>query len=173
MKNVEIKARCYNPDKIRDILKAHNARFVGVDRQTDTYFNVNRGRLKLRQGNIENHLIFYDRQNTSGPKRSDVILYKSADPESLRDILTQSLGVKVQVVKQREIYFIDNVKFHIDTVEGLGSFVEIEAQDYDDTKTEGFLLSQCLYFLDLFGIEDQNLVSNSYSDMLLDLQKDK
>ena len=166
--NVEIKARCTAPEKIRKILKQLNARFVGIDNQTDTYFNVPQGRLKLRQGNIENNLIFYNRANTSEPKSSEVILYSSQNPALLKRILSAALGVKVEVKKQREIYFIDNVKFHIDKVEGLGSFVEIEAQDTDGTHTEQELWQQCNYYMQLFGIQQHQLISFSYSDMLLE-----
>ncbi len=166
--NVEIKARCTAPEKIRKILKQLNARFVGIDNQTDTYFNVPQGRLKLRQGNIENNLIFYNRANTSEPKSSEVILYSSQNPALLKRILSAALGVKVEVKKQREIYFIDNVKFHIDKVEGLGSFVEIEAQDTDGTYTEQELWQQCNYYMQLFGIQQHQLISFSYSDMLLE-----
>ena len=69
--NIEIKARTSNPDKIRALLLANNAEFKGIDEQTDTYFNVPAGRLKLRQGNIENALIYYTRINQAGPKQSD------------------------------------------------------------------------------------------------------
>ena len=171
MKNVEIKAKCHNPDKVRQYLKQHNAKFIGIDHQTDTYFNVPNGRLKLRQGNIENYLVFYNRPDTNEPKRSDVILYKSTDPQTLKQILAQSIGIKIQVRKTREIYFIDNVKFHIDNVEGLGNFIEIEAQDNDGTIPEDALNQQCQFYLQELGIDTQNLVPVSYSDMLM-MQKD-
>ena len=64
--NIEIKARSNNQDRIRDILKSKNADFKGIDHQIDTYFNVPKGRLKLREGNIENNLIFYERKNQAG-----------------------------------------------------------------------------------------------------------
>ena len=72
------------------------------------------------------------------------------------------------VDKEREIYFIDNVKIHIDTVQGLeGSFVEIEAIDEDGTIGEAKLLEQCKYYLSLFGLSKSQLVEGSYSDLLL------
>jgi len=70
----------------------------------------------------------------------------------------------------REIYFIDNVKFHIDTVKDLGTFVEIEAIDKDGTIGEIELLNQCEFYLKLFGISKENLVSVSYSDLILELK---
>jgi adenylate cyclase class 2 len=165
--NIEIKARCANPEGIRNILRERNADFRGVDHQIDTYFKINCGRLKLREGNIENCLVYYERENQTGPKQSDVILFPSTPGSRLKEILTRSLGILVVVEKQREIYFIDNVKFHLDTVRGLGSFVEIEAIDRDGTLGKDTLIAQCRGFLELLKIVSENLVASSYSDLLL------
>jgi predicted adenylyl cyclase CyaB len=167
--NIEIKARCANPEAIRGILRAKGADFRGVDRQIDTYFKVNHGRLKLREGQIENCLVYYERQDKEGPKQSDVTLCPTAPNSSLKEILLQALGALVVVEKQREIYFIDNVKFHIDTVKDLGSFMEIEAIDMDGRLGKDHLLTQCQSFLGLFQISATDLVSVSYSDLLLSL----
>jgi adenylate cyclase class 2 len=164
---IEIKARCPDPQAIREILQARNATFRGTDQQIDTYFRVDHGRLKLREGQIENCLVYYERENQAGPKQSEVILFSSIPGSSLKEILSRSLGVLVVVEKQREIYFIDNVKFHIDTVKGVGSFVEIEAIDTDGSLGRDKLLAQCQEFLELFKIASGNLVAVSYSDLLL------
>ena len=63
--NIEIKAKCNKIDEIREILKSKNAISKGIDHQVDTYFNSKNGRLKLREGNIENSLIYYSRENTN------------------------------------------------------------------------------------------------------------
>ncbi len=165
--NIEIKARSHDQDRVREILKSKNADFKGIDHQIDTYFKVGDGRLKLREGNIENKLIHYTRENVSGPKRSDITLFESEPKSTLKDILTKACGVLVVVDKKREIYFIDNVKFHIDVVENLGTFVEIEAIDDDGSIGKEKLLEQCQFYLGLFGIADEDLVSVSYSDLLL------
>jgi len=165
--NIEIKAKCNNHEKIRSILKSRNADFKGTDHQIDTYFKVNNGRLKLREGNIENFLVFYERENKKGPKQSNVILFKSDPNSSLKEILLTSLGILVVVDKQREIYFIENVKFHIDTVKNLGTFMEIEAIDSDGAFGKEKLLEQCENYLKLFGIPKDDLISVSYSDLLL------
>lgn len=166
--NVEIKAKSDNQSKIRKILKAKNAQFKGMDHQIDTYFNVSKGRLKLREGNIENNLIHYIRENKKGPKQSKVILYKSDPNSSLKSILETSIGVLTVIDKEREIYFIDNVKFHIDTVKNLGNFIEIEAIDTDESIGQDALLKQCQYYLDLFEVEEKDLLSSSYSDLILE-----
>jgi len=167
MKNVEIKARCENPSAVEKILLENGADFKGVDKQTDTYFNVAKGRLKLRRGNIENSLIYYDRPNKKGPKRSDFYLFKTSNLQEIKPLLDNALGVLVEVVKKRKIFYIDFVKFHIDEIEGLGYFVEIEAGDLDDTKDIEQLREACDYYMKLLGIKEENLVNMSYSDMLL------
>ena len=166
--NIEIKARCAEPSFIRNYLQIQNAIFKGVDEQTDTYFNVSNGRLKLRQGIIENSLIFYKRENIAGPKLSEVLLYKvNENSDLLKKALTQANGIKVSVTKKREIYFIDNVKFHIDEVEELGSFVEIEAIDSDGSMGIDFIRKQCDHYLQQLNINEADLLTESYSDMLL------
>ena len=165
---IEIKARCHNPQAVKAILEAKMAYFKGVDHQIDTYFNVPNGRLKLRQGNIENTLIHYHRDNQAGPKKSSVNLYHPGDGAALKRTLDAALGQMVEVDKKRHIYFIDNVKFHVDEVKGLGSFVEIEAIDDSDSSIEPELLKQCKYYMELLKIEEEDLIENSYSDMILE-----
>ena len=155
---VEIKARSKDQDKIREILNDNKADFKGIDHQIDTYFNVNHGRLKLREGKIENNLIHYHRDNQLTPKDSKVLLYKSNPESTLKDVLISSCGIKVVIDKQREIYFIDNVKFHIDTVNELGNFVEIEAIDETGEIGKEKLLAQCNTYMNLLGITQNDLL---------------
>jgi predicted adenylyl cyclase CyaB len=165
--NIEIKARCGDPQRVRERLLARHAEFRGVDRQIDTYFRTPRGRLKLREGQIENALVYYERGDQEGPKQSSVSLVPLAPHFGLKQILTDALGVLVVVEKRREIYFIENVKFHLDVVSGLGSFVEIEAIDLYGSYGREKLLAQCQEFLDFLEIAAQDLIAVSYSDLLL------
>ena len=165
--NVEIKARCDDPEFIRKYLISRGAKFIGTDIQTDTYFNVLNGRLKLREGNIENNLIYYQRSNQAGPKNSDFTLVKIEDAAGLKNALTRSLGVKVVVTKSREIYYFENVKFHIDEIAGLGSFLEIEAGNILAHKTQEELQLQCEHYMRELKVNTEDLIELSYSDMLL------
>jgi adenylate cyclase, class 2 len=179
--NVEIKAKCHNCSAIELILMERNARYIGLDHQIDTYFKVSNGRLKLREGNIENTLIFYDRPNQAGPKKSDIILYNVKPNATLKAILEKTNGVLAVVDKQRKIFFIDNVKFHLDDVLGLGQFVEIEAIDNvgegdsltgkKDSLSYAQLLEQCTFYMELFGIKEEDLLTHSYSDMVMEKLK--
>ena len=165
--NVEIKACCANQERIREILTERDADFRGVDRQVDTYFSAAVGRLKLREGNIENNLIYYERPDQEGPKTSRCIVAGTHKDSPLKEILSKSMGVMVVVDKQREIYFLENIKIHLDRVEGLGTFVEIEAQSKEGDLSEDHLLGQCSRLMEDFGIDKTDLVSDSYSDLIM------
>ena len=165
--NVEFKARTTDLDKARAVLAAEGATGPDVDHQIDTYFRVPHGRLKLREGTVERALIHYDRPDTLTPKRSDVTLYPTAeDASALKAALTAALGVLAVVDKRREIYFVGNVKIHLDRVEGLGAFIEVEAIADDTHQTEAVLRAQCERLLDAFGVVRSDLVAVSYSDLL-------
>ena len=166
--NIEIKARCADPAPLREKLLAAGAEFRGTDEQTDVYFRVPHGRLKLRRGPIENHLIHYFRDNQAAAKASEVLLYDTSyHPEILEELLRTALGELVTVRKERDIYFIDNVKFHLDRVAELGTFVEIEAIDRDGSIGRAELARQCAHYQDYLGIAAADLLTHSYSDMLL------
>lgn len=164
--SIEIKSKINDPKRIEMLLKAKNARFVGEDHQIDTYFITENNHLKLRHGKIENALIFYERPETKDLKRSKVKLQKlPKDNEEIKDILNRILGIKTIVDKKRKIYFIENVKFHIDEVQGLGSFVEIEALDTKGDLTEKHLKEQCEYYINYLKLDREQLVDKSYCEM--------
>ena len=175
--NIEFKATTNKLEELEALLQQHNSLFIGEDHQVDTYFNMNShppqsfggqaGRLKLREGNIENALIHYEREDTAGVKASHVLLYHHKPDKALKEILIKTLGIKAIVDKRRRIYFIDNVKFHFDTVDGLGTFVEVEAIDKDGTMGKEKLQVQCNQYAALFGIRAEDYCPASYSDMIL------
>lgn len=167
--NVEFKAKLKSNEEAEQKLLTLHPVFIGEDRQTDTYFNVNDGRLKLREGNIENSLIWYKRENAADAKQSDIILYKHAPDEALKNILIKVHGIKVIVSKKRKIYFVENVKFHFDTVEGLGEFMEVEAIDETGMIGREKLREQCDLYASFFGITARDFLQYSYSDMLISM----
>jgi len=164
--NIEIKARTEKPEFMQRCMKEWGADYRGLDKQTDTYFNIPNGRLKLRSGNIENNLIYYQRANHAGPKGSHFHLSPVTDSRSMLDLLTATLGVKVEVRKQRHIWFIENVKFHLDEVGGLGHFVEIEASNRFADLSAADLEKQCRHYMNALNIKEEDLIDRSYSDML-------
>ncbi len=163
----EIKASSKRLEEIRSYLKDQEAIHKGTDHQVDTYFKIPNGRLKLRQGNVETNLIYYNRPNTAAPKKSKVLLYQPKQSEDLKAILEAVHEVLCVVDKQREIYFIDNVKFHLDTVKGLGTFVEIEAIDETNAMDYEILLKQCKDYMERLDISSEDLIAVSYSDLIM------
>jgi adenylate cyclase class 2 len=166
--NFEFKAAARNLEEQEALLQGESPRFIGTDHQIDTYFTVPHGRLKLREGTIENALIHYQRSNLAGAKQSDVILYTHEPHPALKAALQAALGIKVVIDKKRRIYFVGNVKFHFDVVEGLGSFIEVEAIDEKGTIGIEKLREQCHYYQGLLQISDADFISHSYSDLLLE-----
>ena len=172
--NFEIKARCENISLARDFLISHNASLKGIDYQKDTYFNVAQGRLKIREGLVENCIVYYERPDDLKPKKCsyDILQFETGNKEleSIKKILISALGVKITVEKKREIYFIGNIKFHLDTIEGLGNFLEIEAIGSDDNE-EKILPGQCERYLKELGIKNEDLIGVSYCDMMKNIEK--
>jgi predicted adenylyl cyclase CyaB len=164
--NVEIKARTRDPGATLQRLAELGARSQGEDHQVDTYFLVPAGRLKLRQGNIENFLIHYDRSDQPGPKDSHVTLYETPAADRLLEVLSTALEVLVVVNKRRQILWIENVKFHVDDITELGAFVEIEAIDRTGSLGRDALLDQCRNYMRELSIMDSDLEARSYSDLL-------
>jgi adenylate cyclase class IV len=127
-RNLERKARCADLDGARAALARLGARCEGVQWQTDVYFPVASGRLKLRF--IEGQpalLIGYQRPDQGPARLSAYYLVPVSDPVLLRTALAAALGVRGEVRKRREVHHWHNVRIHLDEVEGLGRFVEFEA----------------------------------------------
>jgi adenylate cyclase class 2 len=127
-RNLEVKARHADLAAARAAAERLGARAAAVEVQTDTYFRVPHGRLKLRA--IEGQpavLIWYDRPDNTGTRGSDYYLVPVPDAAALKAALTAALGVRGEVRKRRAIYLWHNVRIHLDEVAGLGNFVEFEA----------------------------------------------
>jgi len=164
----EFKAHFRHETQVRSALKRLRARFLGKDHQIDTYFRVPSGRLKIREGRIENALIFYKRTNAARARRSTIDMMLLPRRNSVRAILTHSLGILAVVDKRREIYFVGNVKIHLDRVRGLGKFLEVEAitRSGDIRKVR----AQTRKFQKLFAVSPADIIPLSYSDMILEKQ---
>jgi predicted adenylyl cyclase CyaB len=137
-----------------------------VQHQVDTYFAARRGRLKLREVDDERaELIAYERPDRVDVRASSYRVVPVAAPAALAAALAAALGVRGKVVKRREIYLWENVRIHIDRVEGLGAFLEFEAvigeSDGDEVSRQRLeTLSERL------GIRSEDTVTGSYSDLL-------
>jgi adenylate cyclase, class 2 len=163
--DITIKARCVNPEEAESILHQLNAVYQGVDMQKDTYYETEYGKLKHRQGNIENVLIQYKRHQLEGVKKTEVLLYLKNPSALTLEAVCGNKKVLKEIQKLRKIFFIDNVKFHIDQVKGIGCFLEIEAIDLDGSVGEEVLLQQCNYYRELLHIEDHDLIQDAYFEL--------
>ena len=126
--NVEIKARCADLARAREVTASLATEHVGLDDQTDTYFCTRAGRLKLRESSRSGaQLIAYRRPDLEGARRSDYVVLPVADPRLLKEMLREQLGVHVVVHKTRDVWLYHEVRVHLDRVDSLGDFVELEA----------------------------------------------
>jgi len=134
--------------------------------QVDTFFLVPRGRLKVRQfENGSGELIAYDRADEAGPKQSSYVVASCADAHALCDALARALAVRGRVVKRRELYMVGRTLVHLDQVDRLGAFVELEVvlQDGESTEAGEREASDLMCKL---GISAETLLSNAYIDLL-------
>ena len=110
--NIEVKVKFAHLEAVEKTLLDNGARFIGTDFQTDKYYKIPNGRLKIRRGNIENQLIFYRRNESADLKQSEIVLLPIDD--KLEFVLDNILETAVVVKKARKIFFINNAKFHLD-----------------------------------------------------------
>lgn len=167
MANIEIKARCADLASARIRVEALATSWVGVEQQVDTYFCTQRGRLKLRESSRSGaHLIPYLRPDQEGPKRSDYLLVPVAEPGELRRLLGELLGVHKVVRKEREIARVGNVRVHLDRVEGLGTFLELEAVFDASSGAEAEERKKVDRLMEQLGIRAEDLIDTSYEAMV-------
>ncbi len=165
---VELKARVDNLGPLSDKLIQDGAEQVGIFHQVDTYYEIPRGRLKLREieGQVTAELIYYERENIPDPKQSEVFLFSIPKPKIFKEILRQIIKIKAVVDKGREIYFYKGVKIHLDSVKGLGYFIEFERITSEDSERQREDTQKILELRDKLGINPQSQVRLSYSDLI-------
>jgi len=165
--NVEIKARVEDLDALRVRAERLATQRVGLDRQVDTYFRVPGGRLKLRESSLSGgQLVPYLRPDEPGARRSDYLVVPVADAARLKELLARILGVHRVVRKTRQILLVDNVRVHLDEVEGLGTFLELEAVFDGSAAGEARERAKLARLLGELEVADTDLLSGSYEGLL-------
>jgi len=165
-RNVEIKARVPSLDKVRDLAARLAPAPPDIVSQADTFFVVPHGRLKVREfADGSGELIAYDRADQRGPKASSYDVVTCADAGALCAALSRVLTVKGRVLKRREVFLVGRTRVHLDAVEKLGCFVELEVvldsgEPVEDGEAEARSLMQRL------GIAPESLVASAYVDLL-------
>jgi len=165
-RNIEVKARIDRLSDVRARLASLPCRGEQQLSQTDTFFHVVRGRLKLRQfADGTGELIFYVRPDQAGPKLSQYDRILCQDALTVLRALSTALGVRGVVKKRRHVVLVGNTRIHLDEVEGLGSFVELEVvlRDSDSVSAGEQTAADLLRAL---GIPASSLISGAYLDLL-------
>jgi predicted adenylyl cyclase CyaB len=165
-RNVEVKARLDDLDVARTAATRAGARFTWVDSQVDRYYELDGGRrVKLRTcGRAPAELIRYDRPETAGVRPSDYEVLPVRDPEAEACLVPKGEPLVV-VRKRRELWLVDNVRIHLDTVDGLGTFLELEAI-VDATHDDDACHAAVRRLLAVFGVAEADCLRASYSDLL-------
>lgn len=165
--NLEIKARCADLAAARAVAERLATRHVGTDEQTDTYFVTRKGRLKLRESSLSGgQLIPYLRPDRRGPSRSDYQILAVGDAAHLKRSLGEILGVHRVVRKRREIFLVDNVRIHLDEVDDLGTFLELEAVYDGSAASEAEQQEKVGALMRELGVGEADLIDTSYEALL-------
>jgi predicted adenylyl cyclase CyaB len=164
--NIEIKARVRNLDELRRRSEALSDTPVQVIPQEDTFFHTPRGRLKLRQLRPDlAQLVYYERPDQEGPKRSNYYLFETRDPAGLKTVLSLALGVRGVVRKRRYLYLAGQTRIHLDVVEDLGPFMELEVVLREgQSDAEGLTIAEDL--MNRLGVRKEDLLEGAYMDLL-------
>jgi predicted adenylyl cyclase CyaB len=164
--NIEIKARARDFEEIRRRVELLSDTPVEVIPQEDTFFNTEKGRLKLRILALQRgQLIYYTRPDQEGPKRSEYHIYETSDPENLKRVLGYAYEIRGVVRKTRYLYLVGQTRLHLDDVEGLGQFMELEvAMGEGQSDAEGQAIAEDL--MSRLGVERGDLIEGAYMDLL-------
>lgn len=165
MRNIELKARLADRTRAEAVCRELGAAYQGELDQTDTYFRVVEGRLKLREQTPgDDHLIFYRRDDRAEARESDYVI--SPAPPELKGVLSDALGVGGVVHKVRSLWLWDNVRIHLDRVEGLGDYIEFEAV-LDESHSDADGIEKNAQLMRAFDLSRADIETGSYADLLL------
>jgi predicted adenylyl cyclase CyaB len=171
LQNIELKARVNDPEALRAVVAALGARFVWERLQRDTFFGVPRGYLKLREVEGEPaELIAYERAPGSRLRPSDYEIATVADGAELRAVLARSLEVRGVVAKRRVLYLWEHTRIHLDEVEGLGTFLELETVVAGITVEEAH--TEAARVMEALRIRSEDLLDRPYLELLADRRRE-
>jgi predicted adenylyl cyclase CyaB len=166
-RNIEIKARIENVALLTPQVAALASEGPLEIAQDDTFFACDTGRLKLRAfSNDSGELIFYQRANQSGPKESFYLRSPTTSPENLRESLSLAYGQIGRIRKYRTLFLVGRTRVHLDRVEGLGHFLELEVMLVDDEPPEQGI-REAGELMESLGIQPEQLIEGAYIDLLL------
>lgn len=167
-RNVEIKARLRDITKVLNTLRNITTSDGEILKQCDTFYPTPNGRLKLREiEGVHSELIFYDRPDTEGPKLSSYEKYDFSEQSNLSSVLQKALGTKGIVRKERRLFMVGQTRVHVDEVEGLGTFIELEVVlKEDQSAQEGQTIAEDI--MSRLEIAPADLIACAYLDLLLE-----
>jgi len=165
LKNIEIKAKIHDYDKVKRLVEELCPKPVQTEQQEDTFFITSKGRLKLRKNKSNSALIYYDRKDSLEPSQSDIAISFSDSPDTLKSVLSKSLGIRGIVKKNRTLYKYGQTRIHLDDVEGLGKFIELEVVlKSNQTSKDGENIA--IDLMSKFNTHKTDLIDVAYIDLI-------
>lgn len=165
LKNIEIKAKIHDYNKVKMLVEDLCSAPVKTEDQEDTFFNSLKGRLKLRISSDKPAIMYYDRPNSYEPKQSDIALSFVENPDTLKSVLSKSNGIRGIVKKTRILYKYGQTRIHLDDVEELGKFIELEVVlKENQSAKDGEAIANDL--MNKFGIQKTDLIDVAYIDLI-------
>lgn len=165
MRNLELKFRCEDLNGVRERARALGAEDAGVLHQHDAFFPAPLGRLKLRDfGDGRGELISYRRPDAVEARGSDYLLAPTTDPVALRDALAFALGSAGEVRKRRHLFLWRHTRIHLDEVDNLGSFVELETVTREQTEAD--VQWELAQVVEALGLRPEDRIAPAYVDLI-------
>lgn len=166
MKNLEIKVEINSLENIKKELSF--AIYQGLLHQKDTYYLLGARRLKMREQEKIHEIIYYVRINKKSSRQSTYfrVVIPSYLLSFFKMVLNSVFKVKTVVIKERELYLYKNTRVHLDTVENLGYYLELETV-INSKEKEDFSLHQHDEVKELLNLQKYKIVEYSYSDILI------
>jgi adenylate cyclase, class 2 len=165
MRNLEAKFRLGDPKRAAERAEAIGFRFSGLMVQRDTFFQVASGKLKLRDEDVGSWLIHYEREHRHELELSNYQMVTVADPFAMRTMLSAALGVIAEIRKKRRLFLRRNIRFHLDEVDSLGVFGEIEAVLDKDEGPDDYR-SEVSSILTALEVPPDALIDVSYFELM-------
>lgn len=166
-KNIEIKAQIKNLPKLLTLAKEISDSDEIIINQKDIFYNVPKGRLKLRIFSPQKgELIYYERNDMNGPTESNYFITKIENPSTLNETLSLALGIKGVVEKKRILFLIGQTRLHVDNVENLGQYMELEVvlREGQSNKNGEDIAKDLMRKLE---ISDEDLIDKAYIDLIV------
>jgi predicted adenylyl cyclase CyaB len=159
------RAKVNNLEELENKLILLEATLIKTSHYIDTYFKTAKGTLKLRESRRQTVLINYENKRINSSISDEVMVYNHKFSNALKNILKFQFGIDKVITTKRKIFCFENIQFHLDKVEELGNFIQLEVQNPDNNFNELQLSAQYDFFWEFLEIQLNQQVNKSYYEL--------